>query len=85
MGANGMALDRDGKPSPNYQGVDLRDRMQVVNMECELAEEPMASCCSPPNFWRCRLRIPDNGERRPVILTLERPSGQGLPAVHLTG
>ena len=39
VAANGMALDRADKPAARYKGTDLRDRLQVVAMECELAEE----------------------------------------------
>ena len=50
MGSNGLAADRDGKPSPRYQGIDLRDRMQVVSMECELAEEEEQVLLFQPAF-----------------------------------
>ena len=39
MAANGVTADIEGKPMPLYQGLDMRDRIHVVNMECELAEE----------------------------------------------
>jgi hypothetical protein len=40
---NGVLADRDGKPAPQHRGTDLRDRMQIVTMECELAEaDPLA-------------------------------------------
>ncbi|MEI6099753.1 MAG: hypothetical protein WCS20_15965, partial [Alphaproteobacteria bacterium] len=35
---NGVMADIDGKPAPQFRGTDLRDRMQIVSMECELAE-----------------------------------------------
>ena len=39
VAANGMMLNHKGKLTPRFQGVDLSDRLQVVGMECELADE----------------------------------------------
>ncbi|MBC7478477.1 MAG: hypothetical protein H7317_10340, partial [Pseudorhodobacter sp.] len=50
IGANGLSADRDGKPSPQYQGTDLREPMQIVSMECELAEEEGRGLLIQPEF-----------------------------------
>lgn len=39
VAANGLALDRKEAPAPKFQGLDLRKPLQVVAMECELAED----------------------------------------------
>jgi galactofuranosylgalactofuranosylrhamnosyl-N-acetylglucosaminyl-diphospho-decaprenol beta-1,5/1,6-galactofuranosyltransferase len=61
MSANGMIADRDGKPSARYQGIDLRDRLQVVSMECELAEEEEQTLVFQPEFLAIALTklVPD--------------------------
>jgi len=48
--ANGVSTDRYGKPSPLYRGTDLRVPMQIVSMECELAEEEGRGLLFLPEF-----------------------------------
>ena len=60
MAANGMSLDRNDTPSAKYHGLDLSDRLQVVAMECELAEsleeEKNATLILQPEFLALSLK-----------------------------
>lgn len=83
MGANGMAADRDGKPSPRYQGIDLRDRMQVVSMECELAEEEEQVLLFQSAFLGLTVtNLKADGDSTDFDGWLR---GQGMQLQHLTG
>ncbi len=64
IASNGVLPDQDDKPAAKFQGVDLRDRLQVVSMESELAEE--AELC---------LGVPAR-IRRPVAAQFARYAGR---------
>ncbi|MEO8243066.1 MAG: hypothetical protein ABI832_12210 [bacterium] len=50
MGSNGLIYDIDGNPVPRFQGIDLREPMQVVSMECELSDEDDTNMLFQPEF-----------------------------------
>ena len=83
MAANGMAANRDGKPSPLYQGIDLRDRMQIVSMECELAEEEKQTLLFEPEFAALALHNLTADADSAGFDTWLR--GAGIRLHHLTG
>jgi galactofuranosylgalactofuranosylrhamnosyl-N-acetylglucosaminyl-diphospho-decaprenol beta-1,5/1,6-galactofuranosyltransferase len=84
MAANGMALDRDDKPAAKYKGIDLREPLQVVSMECELAEDKDATLILQPEFLSLSLAsLPVKAVPGVDLDTALR--AQGLRAVHLTG
>jgi len=84
MGANGMAPDRDGKPVAKYQGTDLLDRLQVVSMECELAEEEEAVLILQPEFLALSLNaVPTRVDAGTGFDAALRAAG--LRVVQLTG
>lgn len=83
MGANGMAADSGGKASPHYQGLDLRDRMQVVRMECELAKKDTEILLFQPEFLGLALAGLSADAR---VKNFDRwLRGRGIKLQHLTG
>lgn len=86
MSVNGMAPDLVGKPQPQYQGIDLRDRMQVVRMECELAEEGVQVLLFQPEFLALSLnRITMDDSATTAAEFDEYMRLQGMELHHLTG
>ncbi len=84
MGANGMVQGRDDKPTPKYRGVDLRNRLQVVSMECELVDDSEASLLFEPEFTALSLRyLPPSIDAGSDLDTVLRDSGLSL--MHVTG
>jgi len=81
MGANGMVRDRDDKPTAMHRGMDMRERVQVVNMECELAGDDEASLLFQPEFVALSLAnlTTSDGDFDAAL------RGMGLRLVHLTG
>ncbi len=84
MGSNGAALDRSGKAVEKYKGLDLRDRMQVVGMECELAEEDEAEIVLQPEFLGLSLQSLSGDAAKGVEFHAALRAG-GMRAVQLTG
>ena len=84
MAANGVTADLDGKPSPQYQGLDMRDPLQIVSMECELAEEDDQTLLFQPEFLALSLaRIPAPDQAATSFDAHMRQNGIRLH--HLTG
>ncbi len=83
MAANGMATDRDGKVAPRFQGVDTRDPLQVVTMECELAEDNDQTLLFAPQFLALSLHNLTAGTATADFDGWMR--GSGITLQHLTG
>ena len=86
MGANGMTLDLNDKPTPNFQGVDLRQPQQVIGMESELAADTEGKLLFQPEFLAlCLKDLPrqQSGEGQLAFDAALRANGYTL--THLTG
>lgn len=83
LASNGAALDRSGKQAENYKGQDLRDRIQIIAMECELAEEDEPQIVLQPEFLGLSLNgVSGDGQEAGFHAALR---ADGIRAVQLTG
>ena len=86
MGANGMTLDLNDKPTPYYQGTDLRQPLQVIAMESEQVADTEGKLLFQPEFLAlCLKNLP---KRQAVTGSLGFDAAlraKGFSLVQLTG